>query len=250
MNYPQAILNSLIILLTFFILRHYFIFYWCSMFDIPKVWNSKIEKPRLALLSLFYPITCISAWILIDSTITEDFFSLKIIVTILLFALFFTMSLIVILTPLLKFTKKVRNLSREIFQEKFQSVFISLPEKENEFFEQFNNDYFFTTKDNFHSFIHCLPLKQDERIIWLYSLGMRKNKNGSNLQALFHFISEIFSTQNKDFIEQVVKDYFQDEGGQSLSSRIQPSTYGNWKERSPVHLEKMSEKIKYLINNR
>ena len=168
---PQFFLIILFLILTFFILRHYFIFYWCVMYEIPKIWNVKIEKRRLANLSLSYPLTCISAWSLTSNNSSGRFGLFVTIILILCFGLFYVMSLIIILSPLINFSKKINELSRNLFQDKLDSIFVSVPNKENEFYNQFNKKYFSSSSQNFHSLIMLKRLTSEEKIIWLYSEG-------------------------------------------------------------------------------
>ena len=178
---PQFVLIILFLILTFFICRHYFIFYWCVMYEIPKIWNSKIEKRRLANLSLSYPLTCISTWLLTSNNSSGRFGFFITIVLIVCFCLFYTMSLIIILSPLINISKKINELSRSLFQDKFDSIFVSVPNKETEFYNQFNNKYFSSSAENFHSLIKLKPLASREKIIWLYSEGNYREKNKNNL---------------------------------------------------------------------
>lgn len=244
----QIILTSLIVILTFFILRHYFIFYWCFMYDIPKIWNAKIEKPRLANLSLSYCLTCLSAWILISNNISGRLDVFITIVLILFFGLFYTMSLIIILSPLVNFSKKIQELTSGLFQDKFESLLASNPDKVDEFYIHFNNEYFLTNTEDFHSLIHLLPLKSKNKITWLYSGGKYKEKNKTNKKALYHFIGEIFSTEDKTFMEKVIVNYFQDSDGTSYTENNLSNTHSKWNTSNPVHLKEMSKKIRKFTN--
>jgi len=243
---PSLILFNLLIVLTFFIFRHYFIFYWCYMYDIPKIWNAKVEKPRIANLSLLYPLTCISAWVLISNEDVGYFGLFLKIVLIVFFGLFYTTSLVIILTPLINFSKRVKNFTNEIFQDKYESFIFSQPEKEIEFYKRFNNEYFSTNPEDFSSFLNLLPLNSNQKITWLYSKGNRKSKKDNNLKALYHFVGEVFLTEDKTFIERTIISYFKNIDDSSYTKEALSNTFNKWQANNPKHLQNMTSELKSL----
>ncbi|WP_139205264.1 hypothetical protein [Algibacter pectinivorans] len=161
------------------------------------------------------------------------------------------MSLIIILSTLINFSKKINELSRNLFQDKLDSIFVSVPNKETEFYNQFNNKYFSSSEENFNSLIKLNRLTSEEKIVWLYSEGNFKEKHKSNLKALYHFIGELFCTEDKMFIENVIVEYFQNKNGALYSKDKFSNTHSKWiNNKNPNHLSDMSESIKSLMKYR
>lgn len=236
--------NSNLIIMSFFIIvfgklfLHYFPLYIGYFFETNPKWNKSLEKPRIGILIILLLVMILISGIIY---LSNNFYNLIFLGITLIFLIYFFFKCFD--------DKFIINRKNNIQKKLNTKINHKINNPKNAYSLLIENKIIVSSFESFNSFIDNKDLTT-KKLIWIdITMKKTKNQNGKregNLQTLYQFISTVFETKDKSFIENKIEIYFNKSKTESFV--IQNNSHYDWFYSRANYLPKFASNIKTMIS--